>query len=67
MVQVHVTPQITSQPAVTHHLDHRQAWPGCLGTLAGPGGFAKLPYTCGRRNLLPLARSDLVELEDSSL
>ena len=53
MVQVHVTPQLasfTSTPSC-------RGLPGVCGTpLGGLGwqsGFAKLPYTCGGRNLCP--------------
>jgi len=34
---------------------------------AGRAGFAKLPYTCGERILDPLVRSDVIEVEGSSL
>ena len=51
MVQVHVTPQITSSPAATRP-SRSSGGPGA--SAGGPGrrsGFAKLPYTRGPRNL----------------
>jgi hypothetical protein len=39
-----------------------------FGGLGWQSGFAKLPYTCGGRNLCPPARFfEVIELEDSSL
>ena len=38
-----------------------------VGCADWPGGFAKLPYTCGGRNSDPPARSDVIEVEGSSL
>ena len=52
MVQVHVTPQITLLPAITHL--RRSGWRVRRGT-TGRDGFAKLPYTCGRPELIPAA------------
>jgi len=37
------------------------------GRAGWPGGFAKLPYTRGGRILDPLIRSDVIEVEGSSL
>ena len=49
MVQVHVTPQITPSPAITCPAGSSGR---CGVSAEGTGrrsGFAKLPYTCGRR------------------
>ncbi len=63
MVQVHVTPQTLS-----YQQQHLAAWSSgwCGAWLGLPGGFAKLPYTRGRRNLDQSARIDVI-VEGSSL